>query len=79
MSVWDGFYIKRKDLGKERVMRVVDTDKELFDNKILHLASDIMSLSRDNTHLDERYVNLIRTKALAILTKCDDYLLKDIQ
>lgn len=60
-------------------MRVVDTDKELFDNKILNLASDIMSLSRDNTHLDERYVNLIRTKALTILTKCDDYLLKDIQ
>jgi len=58
-------------------MKVVDVKKELFDNKILILASDIMSLSRDNTRLDDRYVNLIRSKALAILTKCDDYLLRD--
>ncbi|MBE7725886.1 MAG: hypothetical protein E7244_16150 [Enterocloster citroniae] len=59
------------------MMKVVDVKKELFDNKILILASDIMSLSRDNTRLDDRYVNLIRSKALAILTKCDDYLLRD--
>ena len=29
-------------------MKVVDVKKELFDNKILILASDIISLSRDN-------------------------------
>lgn len=60
-------------------MRDVDIKKELFDNKILRLTSDIMSLSRDNTQLDERYVYLIRSKALAMLTKCDDYLLNDSQ
>ena len=58
-------------------MKVVDVKKELFDNKILILASDIISLSRDNASLDDRYINLIRSKALAILTKCDNYLLRN--
>lgn len=59
-------------------MKVVDVKKELFDNKILILSSRLaLSLSRDNASLDDRYINLIRSKALAILTKCDDYLLRD--
>lgn len=51
--------------------------KEQFDNRVLLLLQDIGSIVRDNKTLDERYINLIRVKALAILTKCDDYLLND--
>ena len=43
--------------------------KEQFDNRVLLLLQDIGSIVRDNKTLDERYINLIRAKALAILTK----------
>lgn len=59
-----------KELSKENVM------KELWDNPVLVNTSKIINETTQSDVLYHDYVVRIRQYALAIIIKCDDYLLK---
>lgn len=49
--------------------------KELFDNMVLKNATRMITSSNKTDVLSNEYVNELRTMALAIVIKCDDYLM----